>query len=327
MEVRWNCGMACESWSGFHKRGRRNGVASDFFPFSSVFFRFFRFSLFSSVFFRFLPFFSVSFSVGRHRSRDPFCETPSWPRSLNASDWRLAIGDFARLRMWRSRHQWREAILFTEWRQGIQWMKALVRSSTGKTIHWRGSGHSSETGRIRFQRVRFQTPNSVSFSGLTEFRGANSVSSSRSIICVPKRTHRVFHRTHRVCRKTQWDSVSSLLRNSALETVFRPFPHSVHRRTPKLENLCAHPLRPPPPKKKPKDKVSGQDPGTSGTHTLGYPDPGSGMSWTKTLCKASFFCCFKQGMAGISRALGRDVPGSEKRKFGLGWFSFPNLGS
>ena len=33
----------------------------------------------------------------------------------------------------------------------------------------------SETGRIWFRRVRFQTPNSVSFSGLTEFRGANWV--------------------------------------------------------------------------------------------------------------------------------------------------------
>ena len=55
-----------------------------------------------------------------------------------------------------------------------------------------------------FGFLRFQTPNSVSFSGLTEFRGANSVSSSQPIICVPKRTHRVFRRTHRVCRKTQW---------------------------------------------------------------------------------------------------------------------------
>ena len=34
-----------------------------------------------------------------------------------------------------------------------------------------------ETGRIRFRGVRFQTPSSVSFSGLTEFRGANSLSS------------------------------------------------------------------------------------------------------------------------------------------------------
>ena len=65
-------------------------------------------------------------------------------------------------------------------------------------------GHKSETGRIRFRGVRFQTPNSVSFSGLTEFRGANSVSSPQPIICVPKRTHRVFRRTHRVRRRTQW---------------------------------------------------------------------------------------------------------------------------
>ena len=53
---------------------------------------------------------------------------------------------------------------------------------------------NSETGRIRFRRVRFQTPNSVSFSGLTEFRGASSVSSSQPTIYVPKRTHRVFRR-------------------------------------------------------------------------------------------------------------------------------------
>ena len=39
---------------------------SDFFPFSSVFFHFF---LFSSV--------SLSEKTGRHRSRDPFCETPT----------------------------------------------------------------------------------------------------------------------------------------------------------------------------------------------------------------------------------------------------------
>ena len=64
----------------------------------------------------------------------------------------------------------------------------------------------SEAGRIRFRGVRFQTPNSVRFLGLTEFRGASSVSSSRPIICVPKRTHRVFRRTHWVCRRSeaQW---------------------------------------------------------------------------------------------------------------------------
>ena len=52
--------------------------------------------------------------------------------------------------------------------------------------------HISETGRSRFRRVRFQAPNSVSSMALTEFRGENSVSSSQPLICVPKRTHRVF---------------------------------------------------------------------------------------------------------------------------------------
>ena len=65
-----------------------------------------------------------------------------------------------------------------------------------------GSG-DWETGRIRFRGVRFQTPNSVSFFRLTEFRGANSVSSFQPINCVQKRTHRVFGRTHRVRLKTQ----------------------------------------------------------------------------------------------------------------------------
>ena len=75
----------------------------------------------------------------------------------------------------------------------------------GGSQFWKCSGgFKSETGRIRFRVVRFQTPNSVRFLGLTEFRGANSVSSSQPIICVPKRTHRVFRRTHRVCRETQW---------------------------------------------------------------------------------------------------------------------------
>ena len=55
----------------------------------------------------------------------------------------------------------------------------------------------------------------------TELWGENSVSSSRPIICLPKRTHRVFRRSHRVCPKTQWGSVSYLLRNSTLETLSR----------------------------------------------------------------------------------------------------------
>ena len=80
-----------------------------------------------------------------------------------------------------------------------------------------------EAGRLRFRRARFQTPNSVSFFALAEFWGRSSVSSFRPIICAPKRAHRVFRRTHWVCPKSQWGSVSSLLRSSTLETVFRPF--------------------------------------------------------------------------------------------------------
>ena len=55
------------------------------------------------------------------------------------------------------------------------------------------SDQNSETGPMRFRRVRFQTSISVSFFlGLTELRGEDSVSSFQAIICVPKRTHRVF---------------------------------------------------------------------------------------------------------------------------------------
>ena len=41
------------------------------------------------------------------------------------------------------------------------------------------------------------------YFALTELRGENSVSSSQPIICVPKWTHRVYRRTHRVCSWTQ----------------------------------------------------------------------------------------------------------------------------
>ena len=78
----------------------------------------------------------------------------------------------------------------------------LQRSSIASTDN-NVPGTHSETGRIRFRRVRFQTPNSVSFLGLTEFRGPNSVSSFRPILCVQTRTHRVSRRTHRVRRRTQ----------------------------------------------------------------------------------------------------------------------------
>ena len=68
----------------------------------------------------------------------------------------------------------------------------LLRVSAAAKLESTPPDWNSETGRIRFRGVRFQTPNSVSFLGFTEFRGANSVSSSRPIICVPKRIHRVF---------------------------------------------------------------------------------------------------------------------------------------
>ena len=60
----------------------------------------------------------------------------------------------------------------------------------------------SETGRIRFRRVG-------------EFLGESSVSSSQPIICV---------RANSPSFSQPKNSVSSLFRNSALETVFRPFP-------------------------------------------------------------------------------------------------------
>ena len=56
---------------------------------------------------------------------------------------------------------------------------------------------------------------------LTELRAENSVSSSQPIICVLKRIHRVFSQSS---PSLPQNSVSSLFRNSTLETVFRPFP-------------------------------------------------------------------------------------------------------
>ena len=57
--------------------------------------------------------------------------------------------------------------------------------------------------------------------------------------------------------------------------------------------------------KQPKHKVFGWDiPGTSGTQMSGYPG--------QNFMQVAFFCCFRQGMAGMSRDLGRDVPDLEK---------------
>ena len=81
-------------------------------------------------------------------------------------------------------------------------------------------GPSSETGRMRFRRVRFQTRNSVSFFALTELRGEISVSSSQPLFCAPKRTRRVFLQNS---PSLQLNSVSSVFRKSTLEIVFRRF--------------------------------------------------------------------------------------------------------
>ena len=83
------------------------------------------------------------------------------------------------------------------------------------------SVRKSEMGRIRFRRVRFQTPNSVSLLALTEFRGENSVSSSQPIIVCKNELTEFFSQSLPILPQ---NSVSSLLRNSTLETVFRPFP-------------------------------------------------------------------------------------------------------
>ena len=78
----------------------------------------------------------------------------------------------------------------------------------------------SETGRIQFRRVRLQTTNSVRFCCPHRALGRElSEFLSAYYLC-----HQVSRRTHRVCPKTQWGAASSLLRSSALETVFRPFP-------------------------------------------------------------------------------------------------------
>ena len=60
--------------------------------------------------------------------------------------------------------------------------------------------------------------------------------------------------------------------------------------------------------KQSEDKVLGRIfPGHHGPTRRDIPDPGPGMSWTKTLCKAPFVC-FIQGMAAISRDFARDFP-------------------
>ena len=65
----------------------------------------------------------------------------------------------------------------------------LARAQTfGQNVGPKPVQQYSETGRIRFRRIRLQTPNSVSFVALAEFRGESSVSSSRLCVCQSKLT-------------------------------------------------------------------------------------------------------------------------------------------
>ena len=82
----------------------------------------------------------------------------------------------------------------------------------------------------------------------------------------------------------------------------------IWQKLPKLLRLMAlfpSPLKLIRKEKQPKDKVFGPDmPETSGTQTLEYPG--------KRLYARRLFCCFKEGVAGMYRDSGRDVPGSDK---------------
>ena len=83
------------------------------------------------------------------------------------------------------------------------------------------SRQMSETGRIRFRGVRFQTPNSVSFLGLTEFRGSElSEFLSAYYLCAKANSPSLTQNSPSLPQ----NSVISLFRNRTLETVFRPFP-------------------------------------------------------------------------------------------------------
>ena len=58
---------------------------------------------------------------------------------------------------------------------------------------------------------------------------------------------------------------------------------------------------------------------------LGHPGPRRRDVPDKNFMQAAFFCCFRQGVAGMSRHLGRDVPDLEKLYARKLWadFSYP----
>ena len=70
--------------------------------------------------------------------------------------------------------------------------------------HCEAASMSLQTARIRFRRVRFWTPSSVSFLAFSELQGENSVSSSQPIFVCRSELTKFFCRPHRVWRKAQW---------------------------------------------------------------------------------------------------------------------------
>ena len=58
---------------------------------------------------------------------------------------------------------------------------------------------------------------------------------------------------------------------------------------------------------------------------LGHPGPRRRDVPDKNFMQVAFFCCFRQGVAGMSRDLGRDVPDLEKLYARKLWadFSYP----
>ena len=71
---------------------------------------------------------------------------------------------------------------------------------------------------------------------LTECQGESSVSSSQPIICVPKRTHLVCHRTHRVCPGTQWVLSSEAVLSKQYSAA--PVSHDVRSGTDRRQDLA-----------------------------------------------------------------------------------------
>ena len=58
---------------------------------------------------------------------------------------------------------------------------------------------------------------------------------------------------------------------------------------------------------------------------LGHPGPRRQDIPDKNFMQVAFFCCFRQGVAGMSRDLGRDVPNLEKQYARKLWADFSTL--